>query len=144
MDERYSPRPIARWYMGAALASLAFMLLICVAYAVHLTTNPASLALDERALYEAEPNWVSGALGLTGVFGSIGAALLLMRRKLAELVLLVSLAASALWLAGLLLVPKLRELLTTGEIAAAFAICAIAWTIYWFAHHSRQRGWLCR
>lgn len=142
MDERFAPRPVARWYVAAAVASLLFGLLICLGYAVHLTTDPATLALDERALYEAEPAWVSGAFGLTGLTVTIGGLLLLMRRKAAEPVLLLSVVAVLAWLAGLLLVPRLRELLDTGEIVMALAVCAIAWTIFWFARHSRQRGWL--
>ena len=142
MDEHFAPRPLARWYVAAASASLVVMLLICVAYAVHLTTDPATLALDERALFEAEPGWVSGAFGLTGITGAIGGILLLARRRLAEPVLLISLVTVAIWFGGLLLVPRLRDLLTTGEIAMALVVCAITWTIFWFARHSRQRGWL--
>ena len=142
MDERFTPRPVAPWYMAGAVASLLFMLLICGGYVVHLATDPATLPLDERALYEAEPAWVSGAFGLTGIFGAVGAILLVMRRKAAQPVLLLSLAVAGVWLAGLLLVPQLRDLLVTEELAMALAVTAITWTIFWFARHSRQRGWL--
>jgi hypothetical protein len=37
---------------------------------------------------------------------------------------------------------QLRDLLSTDQIAMAIAIVAIVWTIFWFARHSRQRGWL--
>lgn len=142
MDESYAPQPLARWYVFGAAASLIFMALLCVAYAVHLGTDPAALPLDERALFEAEPVWVSGAFGLTGIAGAIGAILLLLRRKAAEGLLCLSLVGSVLWLAGLLLVPRLRDLLMTGEIVAALVVTALVWTIFWFARHSRQRGWL--
>ena len=142
MDERFTPRPMAAWYWVAAAASLLFMLAICTLYAVHLTTDPANLAVDQRALYEAEPAWVSGAFGLTGAAGAIGAILLMMRNKAAVAAMLLSLVAAIVWFAGLFAVPELRELLQTGEIAMAIVVALIAWTIYWFARHSRQRGWL--
>ena len=142
MDERFTPRPVARWYIIGAVFALLFGLLICFGYGVHLTTDPSTLELDERALYEAEPMWVSGAFGLTGFAGAIGAILLIMRRKAAEQVLLVSLASVLVWFAGLLLVPHLRELLMTVEIAMAIVVVLIVWTIFWFARHSRQREWL--
>ena len=142
MEERFTPRPVARWFIVAAIVSLLFGLLVCFGYFVHLTTDPATLALDERALYEAEPAWVSGAFGLTGAAVAIGAILMIFRRKAAEQALMVSLAAVAVWFAGLLLVPQLRDLLLTAEIAMAVIVVVITWTIFWFARHSRQRGWL--
>ena len=142
MDERFTPRPIARWYMVGAIAALLFGLLIAFGYGVHLTTDPSTLELDERALFEAEPAWVSGAFGLTGATIVIGSVLLMLRRKAAEQVLLVSLASALVWFAGLLLVPQLRELLMTVEIAMAIVVVLVAWMIFWFARHSRQREWL--
>jgi hypothetical protein len=142
MDDRYRPQPVAGWFRPAALASLLFMLAICALYANHLVTDPSSLAVDERALYQAAPSWVSGAFGLTGIAGAIGALLLLLGRKTAQPLLLLSLVAVAVWFAGLMLVPQLRDLLMTGEIVTALIVAALTWTIFWFARHSRQRGWL--
>jgi hypothetical protein len=142
MDDRFTPRPVAGWFTPAAVISLLFGLLICFGYGVHLTTDPATLALDERALNLAEPAWVSAAFGLTGAAVAIGSILLILRRRAAELSLIISLAAVCVWFAGLLLVPQLRDLLLTVEIAMAFIVVAITWTIFWFARHSRQRGWL--
>jgi hypothetical protein len=61
MDERFTPRPLARWYMPAAIVSLLFMVLGCAALAMHVTADPATLPLDQRALFEAEPRWVLAA-----------------------------------------------------------------------------------
>jgi hypothetical protein len=85
---------------------------------------------------------VSGAFGLTSIAGAIGALLLLLGRKTAQPLLLLSLVAVAVWFAGLMLVPQLRDLLMTGEIVTALIVAALTWTIFWFARHSRQREWL--
>jgi hypothetical protein len=37
---------------------------------------------------------------------------------------------------------QLRDLLSADQFAVALVVVAIVWTIYWFARHSRQRGWL--
>jgi hypothetical protein len=142
MDDHYAPRPIARWYMAAAIASLLLMLLPFVGALIHLTTNPATLPLDERAQYTAEPLWMVLAFGLTGLAGAIGGLLLVLRRRAAEPLLLIALIAIAAWFAGLFVNAGLRDLLSTGQIAVALVAVAIVWTIYWFARHSRQRGWL--
>ena len=142
MDEDYAPRPVASWYMVAAVVSLVLMILPVVGALIHLTTDPATLALDERAQFEAEPLWMVAAFGLTGLAGAVGGLMLVLRRKSAEPLLLVSLIGIAVWFIGLFVNSRLRDLLSTGQIAMAAIVVAIVWTIYWFARHSRQRGWL--
>jgi hypothetical protein len=142
LDDRYTPRPIAGWYMFAALASLLLMLIGCAVYAMHVYTNPATLPLDERAMFEAEPGWVTASLGLTSLLGAVGALMLVLRRKAAVPLLLASLIGAIVWLVGLLATPRLRDLLSINEIVIAIIALALTWTIFWFGRHSRQRGWL--
>jgi putative Mn2+ efflux pump MntP len=142
MDDHYARQPIARWYTAAAIASLLFMLLGCAAYLLDVTTDPASLPLDQRAAHDAQPLWLISANAIAVWAGAVGALFLLLRRRLAETLMLVSMIAVTIWLAGLLLVPRLRDLLGTDDLAVAVVVSLITWTIYWFARHSRQRGWL--
>jgi hypothetical protein len=142
MDDPYSPRPIAGWFLPAALVSLLFMLLGCAVYVLHVSADPAALPLDQRAAFEAEPAWVTGANAVAVWVGALGTLLLVLRNKLAEMLLLVSLAAAVVWLAGLMIVPALRDALSTNDIAVAVVVTLITGTIYSFARHSRQRGWL--
>jgi Na+/proline symporter len=142
MDDRFTPRPVAAWFMTGAVASLLFMALGCAALAMHLAADPAKLPLDQRALLEAEPMWVLVASGIGFVAGTIGALLLVLRRKAAEPMLLVALLALFVWLAGMFATSGFRDLLSTAQIALLLVVVALAWTIYWFARHSRQRGWL--
>ena len=142
MDERFTPRPVAGWFTIAALASLLFMLIGCAVYAMHLYSDPTALPLDQRAMFEAEPGWVTTALGIAAGVGTVGALMLLLRRKVAVPLLLASLVSAIVWFVGLFASPRLRDLLSTNEIAVVIAAIALTWTIYWFARHSRQRGWL--
>jgi hypothetical protein len=142
MDDQYSPRPIAGWFIVAAVASLLFMGLGVLAFVMHVLADPDSLPLDQRAAYLAEPVWVKIANGVAVVAGLGGAVLLVMRRRFAEWALLVSLVAVLVWLAGLVLVSPLRDNLSANDLIVAIVVTALTWTIYWFARHSRQRGWL--
>jgi hypothetical protein len=142
MDGRFAPQPLARWYLPGAVASLLIMALGCVGLAVHMGTDPAQLPLDERALFEAEPRWVLAASAIGFVVGAAGARLLVLRRRAAERLLLLSLAAMLVWIVGMFATPDFRDLLSESQIAAVLVVLAITWTIYWFARHSRQRGWL--
>ena len=135
-------QPIARWYLIGAIASLLFMALGCAIYVMHVTADPAALPLDQRAAYAAEPAWVTALNAVAVWVGLIGAVLLVLKRRLAETLLLVSFIATLLWLAGLLLVPALRNALSTNDVAVAVIVTLIIGTIWSFGRHSRQRGWL--
>ena len=142
MDERFKPQPIARWYMAAAIASVLFMLVAVGGYVLDVTADPSSIPIDRQGLVEARPVWMVAAYAMAVWVGLAGAVLLVLRRKLAEPLLLVSLIAAAVTFLPYALVPAVRDNITTSDIAAALIVLAITWTIYWFARHSRQRGWL--
>jgi hypothetical protein len=142
IDNSHSQRPLARWFWAAAAGSLLFMLIGCGGYLMDVMTAPEDIPLERRALYAARPTWQVAAYGTAVWVGLAGAVLLLMRRKLAEPLLLVSLVAAVLTFLPYAIVPGVRDNLTTGDIAGAIIVLAITWTIYWFARRSRQRGWL--
>jgi hypothetical protein len=142
MDDRFDPRPVASWFMIAAVASLLFMGLGCISYLMHVFADPATMPLDQRAAYQAEPAWVTGAYAIAVSVGLMGALLLVLRRKAAEWLLLVSLIAVLVWLAGLVLVTPLRESMSANDLLVAIVVTALTWTVYWFGRHSRQRAWL--
>ena len=135
-------QPVARWYIIAAIGALLFMLLGCVVFWFDATADIATLPLDQRAAMQARPGWLVMLNGIAVIAGSIGALLLIIRRRAAEAFLLLSMIAVAVWLAGLLLIAPVRDALSTNDIAVAVAVTIITWTIYGFARHSRQRGWL--
>jgi len=74
--------------------------------------------------------------------GAVGALMLVLRKKYAEMLLTMSLGAVLVWLAGLLVVTDLRENMSANDLLVAIVVTALTWTIFWFARHSRQRGWL--
>lgn len=142
MDDHYAPQPLARWYMIAAVASLLFMIIGCAGFVMDVVVDPRSLPVDQRTLMEARPVWMVWAYGIAVWVGLAGALLLLLRRKLAEPFMLVSLVATVVTFLPYAVVPSVRDNVSTNDIALALVVLAIVWTIYWFARHSRQRGWL--
>lgn len=141
-DDRYSPRPEARWYMAAAIASLLFMLIACAGYLLDVTSDPSTLPLDQRVVAQARPMWAMAAYAIAVWVGLAGALMLLFRRKLAQPLLLISLIAAILTFLPYAIVPGVRDNIGANAIAAAILVLAITWTIFWFARHSAQRGWL--
>jgi hypothetical protein len=142
MDERFTPRPESRWFIIGAVASLLFMGLGCISYLMHVLANPATMPLDQRAAWEAEPAWVTGAYAVAVWIGLAGTGFLVARRKVAVGLLLISVVAVLVWLAGLLLVSPLRNSMSANDLIVALVVSALTWTVFWFSRHSRQRGWL--
>ena len=97
---------------------------------------------DQRAAYEALPTWVNAAFAVSVWLGAAGTLLLVLRKRLAEPLLLVSLIGALVWLAGMLLTTGVRENMSAKDLIVAVVIVALTWTILWFARHSRQREWL--
>ena len=144
MDEtpQAEPQPVAGWFVIAAVAALLFMALGCVMFLLHVTGNPDTMDIEQRTAFLAEPSWVTIANGIAVIAGLVGAVLLLLKNRIAEALLLVSVLAAAVWLVGLVVVQDLRENMTANDLLIAIVVTALTWTIYWFARHSRQRGWL--
>lgn len=145
MDEDpYSPRPVAAWFTPAAVASVLFMGLGCIMFLMGVLADPMSLPLDQQAVRDATPGWVTGANGFAVAVGLAGTIFLVMRNRIAVGLMAVSLIAVLVMLAGLIVVQPLREAASANDLLVAIIVTALTWTIYWFARHSKQRGWLNR
>ena len=142
MTERYERQPTPRWYWVAAVGSLLFMAVGCWGYVLEVTTDPSLLPIDERNLARARPIWQVGAYAMAVWVGLLGAALLLVRRRAAEPLLLVSLVAAFFTFIPYATVPAIRDNITTNDIAAAVIVLLITGSIWSFARHSKQQGWL--
>lgn len=141
-DDHFTPRPVAGWFMPAAIASLLFMLIAVLGQVMSVVTDPASMPIDQRTVFEARPAWMIAAYAVAVWTGLIGAVMLVLKRKLAQPLLLVSLVGAVLTFLPYAIVPAIRDNITTNDIAVAIVVVAITWTIFWFARHSSQRGWL--
>lgn len=141
-DEHYAPRPVAGWFIIAAVGALLFFSFGCVLYLMHVMADAGTMPLDQRAAYDAEPAWVTAANAVNVWAGLAGAVLLLVKKRFAEPVLGLSLVGALVWLGGLIGVSQLRETMSATDLLVALVMTALTWTIFWFARHSRQRGWL--
>ena len=142
MDQINPERPAPRWFTIAAIAALLFYLAGCAMYLMQVSVDPASLPLDQRAKWDAAPAWMIAAYAVAVWVGLVGAILLLMRRRLAEKLLLVSLIALIVQFSALLLVPDLRNLMTSDDLMVPFVLIVSAYVIWHFAWTSRRAGWL--
>lgn len=134
-------RPDA-WYWMLTAAALLFEGAGVFLFTNSLMLDPASLPLDQRAIFEATPQWMTIAWAIAIGAGIIGAVGLLLRRRLAETMLLVSLVAVAVQFSGLFLVKQLRELTPEDHLIVPVVILLLAYAVWQGAKLAKARGWL--
>ena len=142
MSTIISDRPIPRWFTAAAIAAVIWEIIGCAMYLMQVSVDPATLPVDQRALWDAAPTWMTAAYAVAVWIGLAGAIMLVMRRRLAEKLLLLSLVAVIVQFSALLLVPELRNLTTSDALFLPVIILAACTVIYQFARTARRSGWL--
>ncbi len=141
MDDRNFGAP-PRWFAAAAIAALLWELFGCAMYLMQVSADQSSLPAEQAAMWAATPAWSVGAYAVAVWVGLAGAVLLLLRRRLAEPLLLVSLIAVLVQFSALLLVPELRDATPPGAWVMPLFVILVCLAIWLFARRSKQRGWL--
>jgi hypothetical protein len=145
MDEIRDGQGVPAWFWVVAVLALLFEAFGCYAYLTDVTRTAdqiAQLPIDEQSLRAATPWWIYAAYAVAVWVGLFGAILLLLRRRHAESLLLVSLIAVVVQFGGVLLVPELRDGAPPDSFTLPIIIAVIAYGLWHFARHSRRRGWL--
>jgi hypothetical protein len=135
-------RPVRGWYWIAAVVALLFMAVGCAGFVMDVMTDPNTLDPAQRALFVARPTWMKAAYTVAVWSGLAGVLILLLRRRLAEPVLLVSLVATILTFLPYAVVPAVRAAVSTADVVAAVVVIILVALTYLFARDARQRGWL--
>jgi hypothetical protein len=99
----------------------------------------AGLTEAERAIASSIPAWIMAAFAIGTFAGLAGSLGLLLRRRWAWPLLLLSLLALLILEGWIVFVSGAVEL---HGIAVPVAVTVGALLLAWLAHHARQRGWL--
>lgn len=145
MADFHQQRPAPGWFWALALLALLFEAFGIYAYLTDVTRSAedlASLPVDQRALREATPGWIFAAYAIAVWSGLAGAVLLLMRRRHAVPLLLLSLIAVVVQFGGTLLLSDLRGAMPPVAFTLPIAIALVAYGIWHFARSARRHGWL--
>ena len=143
LDDKFNRQSVLpAWFWAVAGVVLLFEAFGCFMYLSQVSADRAALPLDQRAMWDATPAWMIAAYAVAVWTGLAGAVLLLMRRRLAVPVLLVSLVAVVIQFSGLFLVPQLRQTVPDTALAAPIALILCCYLIFQFARLALRRGWL--
>jgi len=138
-----APRPSGFWIIS--VLALLWNLVGVAMFFLQFNMSPETLAAipaEQRALYESTPAWVNGAFAVAVFGGALGSAMLLLKKRLALPLLVLSLLG-LLAQAGYtyLMTPAFRVHGASGAIFAVVLVL-IALFLVWFARRSLARGWI--
>ncbi len=142
MNEGRSAVRAPAWFSIAALGAMLWEILGCGLFVMQLVTDAATLPRDQQAILVATPEWMNIAWGFAVVSGLSGAALMLMRNRRAEPLLLLSFLAVLVQFSGLLIVPELRNLTNSNDLLMPFVVAVVCYGIWHLARLARKSGWL--
>ncbi len=96
----------------------------------------------QRELFEAQPAWVTGAFAIAVFGGTLGCIALLLRKKWAKPVFILSLLAVLAQFAYSLFLSNTVEVYGNTAIIMPIVIIIIAILLVMFAKKGAQKGWL--
>ena len=135
---------VPAWYWAAAIAALLFEALGCYLYLVEVRMSAqdiAALPLDQGAVLAARPAWYYAAYGTAVWLGLTGTVGLLLRRRWAVPLLLVSLIAVLVQFSSVFLVPAMRAVTPSDALLLPVVIIILCYGIFMLSRLARRRGW---
>lgn len=133
------------WFLVVVIAALLWNLLGCVAFFADLRLSPqdvAKLSPADQALYNARPGWAVVATALAVFGGALGCIGLLLRKKWAFILLLLSLVGILVQDFGLFVLVGGAALAGTAAVVLQSLVLAIAVGLMWLGRLASARGWL--
>ena len=136
-------RPLGFWIIS--VLALLWNLLGVAIFFLQVNMPPEALAampVEQRALYESMPAWVDGAFAVAVFGGVLGSAMLLLKKRLALPLLVLSLLGVVAQMGyTYLMTPAFRVYGASGAILPVLLVL-IALFLVWFARRALARGWI--
>lgn len=138
-----SPPP--RWFTVVCVLALLWNLLGVAAFIMQMTMTPemvAQLPEAEQALYRAMPLWVVIAFACAVFGGALGSIGLLMKKRLAVPLLLLSLIGVIVQLSHSFFLSNSFEVHGPGAMVMPIMVLVVAILLVMLGHKARSADWL--
>lgn len=132
---------ITFWIIG--IIALIWNLMGVAAYLFQAyMTEEELLALppEEQALYADIPAWVTAAYALAVFGGALGCILLLLRKKLATFVFIISFASIVVQMTYNLFMSKAAEVYGPGGVIMTLMVIVIGAFLVWYSKNMEKKG----
>ncbi len=133
------------WFWIVTTILLVWNLMGVGSFFQHITVSEEALQAlptNERELYGQYPDWAKIAFALAVFGGAIGCIALLLRRKWARPVLVISLIAVIIQMFHSLFIAKAMDVYGPGSVVMPILVILISIFLVWFANYSFKKGWL--
>jgi len=137
--------PAPKWYLPVAILALLWNLLGCAAYLGDVMLTPddiAKMSPDQQALYAARPAWAVAATAIAVWGGAAGCLGLVLRKRWALPLLLLSLAGVIVQDVALFVVSSAAAQAGTVAYVLQGLVLAIAIGLVLLARRAIARGWI--
>jgi hypothetical protein len=134
-----------KWFTIIAIVAALWNLLGCFAFAADLRLSPedvAALPAQQQALYAARPAWAVAATGVAVIGGVLGCIGLLLRRRWAYALLLLSLIGIVVQDFGLFVLAGGARLAGAAAIAIQSLVLLIGIGLVMLSRKAIANGWL--
>jgi hypothetical protein len=134
-----------KWFKAVAVLALLWNLLGCFAFASDLRIEPedvAKLPDAQPALYEARPFWAVAATAVAVIGGALGCMGLLLGKKWAYFLLLLSLAGILVQDFGLFVVADGASLAGPAAVILQIVVLLVGVGLVVLSLKGMARGWL--
>lgn len=132
------------WFVMVALLALVWNGAGIAQFVQHVSMPPDIVALlppAEQALYYGTPGWANAAFGLAVISGTIGALLLIMRRRLSVFFFGLSLAGVVVQQLHTVVLARMGQVLGAPGLLMAAVILAVAVILLLVSYKARMKGW---
>ncbi len=133
------------WFWIVCGISMIWNLLGVMAYLMQVTMSPEALQAlpeNERTLIESVPVWATSAFAIAVWGSTLGCILLLMRKKLATPVLIVSFVGIMVQMFYNVVISKSIEVYGPGGLSMPILVFTIGIFLIWFSRKSTANGWI--
>jgi hypothetical protein len=135
----------ATWFWIVSIIALLWNLMGVAAYIMHVSMTPEALnALpeQERALYTNVPVWATAAFAVAVWGSTLGCILLLIRRKLATPVFVISFVAILIQMIHSLFISNSIAVYGPGGMVMPIMVVAIGLYLIIFSRQAASKSWL--
>lgn len=136
-------RPTSFWVI--AIAALVWNLLGLAMFYLQVNMSPDQLAAmppEQRQVYEGTPPWLNIAFGIGVIGGVLGAIALLMKKKWAVMLFLISLIAVLVQMVGAYVATPAWVVYGAAGLIMPLVVLAIALFLWRYSGKAAARGWL--
>ena len=141
MSDSSNKPEISFWIIG--IIALIWNILGVVAYLMqaYMTEEELlALPLEEQALYSDIPAWVTAAFALAVFGGLLGCLLLLLRKKLATFVFIISLIGIIVQMTYNVFMSKAAEVYGPGNMIMPLMVIVIGTFLIWYSKRMHVQG----